>query len=156
MAFLVQLAKQRFKFSATHFTVFSKDRAECLHGHNYQVSVDFEFSDLDNKTGLAIEFQVLKDKIQKVCDQLDEKVLIPTESRFLDVKKTFTNIEVTFGEKFYSFPKQDCLLLPIANSSAESLAQWFYFQLDESFKDISVEEFSVSIEESEGQAVTFG
>ena len=37
--FTVRLAKQDFKFSAAHFTLFPDGTAELLHGHNFQVAV---------------------------------------------------------------------------------------------------------------------
>ena len=46
MPFQVSLSKERFKFSSTHFTIFNDSEAECLHGHNYLVSVDLGFKSL--------------------------------------------------------------------------------------------------------------
>lgn len=155
MPFQVSLAKERFKFSSTHFTIFNKGEAECLHGHNYMVSVDLEFKSLAEDTGLSAEFGHLKSKIDGICEQLDERVLLPDDSPFLEIEETDTNFEATFHEKFYSFPKEDCVLLPIVNVSSECLAKWIHGRLEKEFKAIGLQSLSVTIEETNGQAVTF-
>lgn len=155
MSFIVELKKQRFKFSATHFTIFSEDRAENLHGHNYQVSVNLKFKDISQDTGISVEFSELKENIQKLCDFLDEKILIPADSPFLSLGEVDSNLEVRFNEKFYSFPTSDCEVLGIQNTSSECLAQWFYEELEESLKGKKVKSFMVTIEETSGQSVTY-
>lgn len=156
MPFQVSLSKERFKFSSTHFTIFSDSEAECLHGHNYQVSVDFDFKSLAEDTGLSAEFGYLKQKIDEVCESLDEKVLLPGNSPFLDLGETDTNVEVKFGPKFYSFPKEDCEVLDIVNVSSECLAKWIHSKLEAEFSNIlGLEELSVSIEETNGQSITY-
>ncbi len=155
MPFQVSLSKERFKFSSTHFTIFNDQEAECLHGHNYLVSVDLDFRSLAEDTGLSAEFGHLKSKIDDVCERLDEQVLLPAESPFLDIGETDTNYEVKFNDKFYSFPKEDCFLMDIVNVSSECLAKWVYHQLSRDFQAIGLEGLSVTIEETNGQAVTF-
>ena len=51
--FEVRLAKERFKFAASHFTIFSESRGERLHGHNYKLEVTARFQQLHPPTGLA-------------------------------------------------------------------------------------------------------
>ena len=155
MAFQVSLSKERFKFSSTHFTIFNDKEAECLHGHNYLVSVDLDFKSLAEETGLSAEFSHLKSKIDDLCEELDERVLLPTESPFLSMAETETNIEVKFNKKFYSFPKEDCVMLEIVNVSSECLAKWIHTRLSKDYKAIGLEGLSVTIEETNGQAVTY-
>ena len=47
--FRIVLAKEDFKFSAAHFTLFPGGRAELLHGHNYRVRVELAGSELDEE-----------------------------------------------------------------------------------------------------------
>lgn len=155
MPFQVSLSKERFKFSSTHFTIFNDSEAECLHGHNYQVSVDLDFRSLAEDTGLSAEFSHLKSKIDDICEELDERVLLPGNSPFLDIGETSTNVEVKFGHKFYSFPSEDCLILDIVNVSSECLSKWFHGRLAKDLHAIGLEGFSVTIEETNGQAVTY-
>jgi 6-pyruvoyl-tetrahydropterin synthase len=52
--FHIELAKEDFKFSAAHFTLFGPDAAERLHGHNYRVTVAVEGEELDARGLLRI------------------------------------------------------------------------------------------------------
>lgn len=155
MSFVIQLAKQSFKFSATHFTLFSEERAEALHGHNYYVKVSVQFKSLDPDTGLAAEFSDLKMLIKKCCDQLDEKVLIPSQSPHLQIGEVDKNIELRFNHKFYSFPKEDCEVLPIVNTSSECLAQWVHQNLWPDFKKMGATALRVTLQETQGQGVSY-
>lgn len=155
MAYTVRISKDRFKFSATHFTIFSEMKAEKLHGHNYQVSVDILFKHLDPQTGISAEFSELKQILKKLCDQLDEKVLLPANSPFVILGETETNVEVKYNERFYSFPKEDCEILEIVNTSSECLAEWVYNNLKEALDQAGAKSFSVSLQESQGQSVSF-
>ncbi len=155
MPFQVSLSKERFKFSSTHFTIFKDHEGECLHGHNYQVSVDLDFRSLAEDTGLSAEFSQVKNEVDKICNELDEKVLLPENSPFLDIESVKENYEVRFGKKFYSFPKEDCALLDIVNVSSECLAKYIHYKLSKAYLSIGLEALSVTVEESSGQAVTY-
>ena len=69
--FRVVLSKEDFEFSAAHSTVFSADRAEPLHGHNYRVAVELRGSDLD-PLGFLIDFDRFKSTIRALCLELDD------------------------------------------------------------------------------------
>lgn len=155
MAFQVSLSKERFKFSSTHFTIFNAHEAECLHGHNYRVSVDLDFRSLAEDTGLSAEFGHLKDKVDRICEHLDERVLLPGKSPFLSIDEKAENLEVQFSKKFYSLPKQDCVILDIVNVSSECLAKYIYMRLKKEYLSIGLDNFSVTVEETSGQAVTY-
>ena len=157
MAFSIQIQKQKLKFSSTHFTIFSSQRAERLHGHNYQVGLKIYFQNMPKDEGLLIEFHPLKKAVQKICYQLDEKILIPENSPHLEVKSSpqGENIQIQSCQKFYSFPKEDCKILQISNTSSECLAQWFHKELRKEFSSFSFEKYEVTIEESSGQSVTY-
>ncbi len=155
MPFQVNLSKERFKFSSTHFTIFKDHQGECLHGHNYQVSVDLDFRNLAEDTGLSAEFSQVKYEVDNICKLLDEKVLLPADSPYLDITDNSKNYDVQFGVKFYSFPKVDCVLLDIVNVSSECLAKWVHQKLSKAYVSIGLESLSVTVEESSGQAVTY-
>ncbi|MBX9768585.1 MAG: 6-carboxytetrahydropterin synthase, partial [Bdellovibrionales bacterium] len=124
-SFEIDLHKESFKFSGSHFTIFSKTSAERLHGHNYYVRVRVEVMELDPKLGMAFDFNVLKPHVRDLCDELDERVLIPDESPYLKLKKSKKEIEVQFQDKRYVFPLSDCKLLPVANITTEELSRLF-------------------------------
>lgn len=146
----IVLAKEDFKFSAAHFTLFSGGRAELLHGHNYRVRVELAGNDLDEE-GLLVDLDSFKKMLRKICAGLDSRTLLPGESARLDWRREDGAIEVRCGERLYRFPEDDTLVLPIANTSMELLARMIWRDLAESLGGSRVDEMGVSVEESSGQ-----
>jgi 6-pyruvoyltetrahydropterin/6-carboxytetrahydropterin synthase len=118
----VVVAKDYLKFAAAHFIAYPGFR-EPLHGHNYQVSVRVE-ADL-GPDGYVLDFGLVKRVARALCEELDERVLVPERSDCLVVARHGDAVEVTTegGDRF-RFPAGDVRLLPIAHSSAEELAAY--------------------------------
>jgi 6-pyruvoyltetrahydropterin/6-carboxytetrahydropterin synthase len=154
--YVIHLAKQPFKFSCSHFTILAADRAECLHGHNYQLRVSIRVKDTDPKLGLAFDFNDVKPMIRAFCDRLDERILLPKNSPYLKLKIQGDQVEARFGEKFYSFPQEDTLTLPLVNITSEELARHAAETLA---KEMSALPYwtvlQVNVEETRGQSVSF-
>ncbi len=161
MAFRIRLAKENFKFSCSHFTIFSQDAAEALHGHNYYVSAEFGVTELDPRLGMAFDFNLLKPLVRELADRLDEKVLIPSNSPFLKIESKAESVRVSFGKKNYEFPASDVLLLDVVNITAEELARTFASEVASAIKKNAraelkkVTSVSIGIEETRGQTVFF-
>ncbi len=155
MSFTVHLAKENFKFSSTHFTIFSKEKAERLHGHNYQVKCDIELSDLDPAIGMAFDFNLVKPEIKAICDEVDEYILIASKSPYLTFKHLGELIEMQFANKRYLFPKEDCRELPLVNITSEELARYFCEKLWVKISHLRLASLQISIEETSGQSVSF-
>ena len=154
MSFLIHLEKESFKFSSTHFTIFSKTEAERLHGHNYQVRVSVEVNALNKDLGMPFDFNIIKPKIQHICNDLDEFILIPEKSPFLKIESNQDQVLMGFHDKAYSFPKSDVRLLPIVNITVEELARLFFGKLKTECP-IEVSKLQITIEETRGQSVTY-
>ena len=118
----VVVAKDYLKFAAAHFIAYPGFR-EALHGHNYQVSVRVE-AEL-GPDGYVLDFGLVKRVAKGLCEELDERVLLPERSDCLTVVRTEDAVEVVteHGDRF-RFPVADVRLLPIAHSSAEELAAY--------------------------------
>jgi 6-pyruvoyl-tetrahydropterin synthase len=116
----VVVAKDYLKFAAAHF-ICQPGFREPLHGHNYQVSVRVE-ADLGSD-GYVLDFGVVKKVAKALCEELDERMLVPLDSDALDVEVGEARVVLTThdGHRF-EFPRVDCALLPIVHSSAEELA----------------------------------
>lgn len=154
----LHLAKQNFKFSAAHFLIFDAQSAEMLHGHNYSVKVDItgpSVSEFQNQ-GYFIDFSVLKKIIKELCDAWDEHVLLP--ELHPDMKKGISesrrNFEVHFRDRFYSFPVNEVIWLPITNTSVENLSLLFARYLFDRIQDMNVQKVQVYIEETAGQSAS--
>ena len=59
-AWTLALAKEDFKFSVAHFTLFGPERAETLHGHNYRVAIELTGPALD-AAGLLVDTLIGED-----------------------------------------------------------------------------------------------
>jgi len=128
----VVVAKDYLKFSAAHFIAYPGFR-EPLHGHNYQVSVRVE-AEL-GRDGYVLDFGVVKRVARALCEELDERVIVPAASECLTVASGADGVEVTTadGDRF-RFPAADVRLVPIAHSSAEELAAYLLGRLRDALR----------------------
>jgi 6-pyruvoyltetrahydropterin/6-carboxytetrahydropterin synthase len=149
----LHLAKQNFKFSAAHFLIFDEKHAEKLHGHNYQVRVDVKtpLEQTGNSSGYFVDFNVLKKMIKTRLDLWDEVVLLPELHPDLKVKKNKKSLEVHFRERFYVFPANEVVLLPVNNTSVEQLSRILAEDFYREFKKFGVLKVKVYVEETRGQ-----
>ena len=155
-SFCVSLGKQRAKFSSAHFTIFSDGTVERLHGHNYAVTVDFYGDQL--ATGLLFPFSVAKQLIQALCDELDERVLIPGQSPHIRLETNGEELNLFLRtpkvEKRYLFPSCDVRVLPLDNTSSERLAEYLLDRLAAHAGQLPrVARMDVHVSESQGQSV---
>ena len=116
--FHVRLCKQSLVFSAAHFIAFNGNICERLHGHNYGVGVSV-FGDLDENQ-YVIDFIALRDALQQIVTELDHHMLLPSRHPAIHVSAGETEVEVTFEERRWVFPRGDCILLPVANTTADT------------------------------------
>ena len=79
----IEITKDYLHFSAAHFTIFSATQRENLHGHNFDVGCVIET--LIGSDGLAFDYNLIKDKLKALCDELDERTLLPEQSPFLSL-----------------------------------------------------------------------
>src|SRR5262245_48059184 len=121
--FSVSVDKDYLVFASAHFITFAGHRCEGLHGHNYRARVTVEGA-LDPEVWFVFDFVVLKKLMRELCDEIDHKVLLPLESSKVRVTEDgdFVNVAVE-GQPRYRFPRVDCSLLPVPNTTVEMLAE---------------------------------
>ncbi len=117
----IKLEKERFVFSAAHFITYNDDVCEPLHGHNYHVTA--EIHGPLNENHYVLDFIAVRDELQRVVDGLDHRMILPTEHPTIHVVENDSEVTVTHGSRRWIFPRQDCVLLPLANTTAELLAR---------------------------------
>lgn len=146
------LAKEDFKFSVAHFTLFSATHAELFHGHNYQVALELTGSEVD-EWGLLADVDVVKRAVRAICRRLDSHTLVPEESPALAWSRDGDGgqVEIRFNARVYRLPAEDVLTLPLANTSMELLARYFWDELAATLRGTRVETLAVSVEETRGQ-----
>lgn len=151
----VTVERNRLRFAAAHFATFEGE-CEPLHGHNYDVMVEVE-GDL-TQDAWVIDFTKLKAETKTLCDELDHKFLLQRHSPVLQIDEGMSNWKVRFHERGWVFPKADVVALPVDNSTAERLAEWFARRLDERLRALgatNVRSITVGVEEAPGQAGWF-
>ncbi|HQU42162.1 MAG TPA: 6-pyruvoyl tetrahydropterin synthase family protein [Pirellulales bacterium] len=117
----VRLTKDDLVFCAAHFITFNGNVCERLHGHNYRVTADV-FGPLD-ENHYVIDFIALRDILHSIVLQLDHRVLLPTDHPTIKVTADERSVEAVFEERRWVFPRGDCVLLPVPNTTAEMLAR---------------------------------
>jgi 6-pyruvoyltetrahydropterin/6-carboxytetrahydropterin synthase len=154
-SFKVFVTKDYLKFSAAHFIAYKGFR-EALHGHNYRVSVEVE-GQLGND-GYVVDFGVVKKMAREICGHLDEKVLVPTASDVLSIREEDGQVVMVSESGRFTFPRTDCVLLPIVHSSAEELARYLAGELRQRLRErgiAAVNAIQVGVEETTGQAAFY-
>ncbi|TWU45506.1 6-carboxy-5,6,7,8-tetrahydropterin synthase [Novipirellula aureliae] len=119
-SYRVEVAKEQFVFSAAHFITFAGDICERLHGHNYGVRAAVEGKLDENR--YVVDFIALRDAVLKETQALDHHVLLP--EHHAEIKVTADDQETTamFRERRWVFPNDDCIILPVINTTAEEIA----------------------------------
>ena len=127
--FKVTVTKDYLVFASAHFITFEGHRCESLHGHNYRVGVVLE-GELEEESWYVYDFRNIKKLMRTLCDEIDHKVLLPLENPRLQVREEGDSVTVAYdGRPRYLFPRGDCALLPIPNTTVEMLAQYLVRQL---------------------------
>lgn len=117
----IEISKEYLKFSAGHFTIFSADERESLHGHDFALTCDVT-APLD-ANGMAFDYRLLKDKLKALCDALDEQVLLPGDSPHLRLREEGERLIANFAGEEIVFLKRDVQVLPIRNATVEEFAR---------------------------------
>jgi 6-pyruvoyltetrahydropterin/6-carboxytetrahydropterin synthase len=140
------LAREQFKFSCAHMTVFADGTKERLHGHNYTIAVELEVERVD--LAAMIPFAPIKAAIAELCAAWKERVLLAATNPFFKILRDDTELEFTLCGERYVMPRHDALLLPIDNISVEALAAHVAELLR---PQISARTLCVTVSESPGQ-----
>ncbi len=152
MTYRIRLERNTLRFAAAHFTT-SGGECEPLHGHNYDVTV--EITGTLTADSWVIDFSDAKKLIAAICKEVDHKFILQAVSPVLGISRSGDSYELTHSDKRYVIPASDVAALPIDNSTAERLAEWFAARISAELAArgaANVGSISVGIEEAPGQA----
>lgn len=124
---IIELHKEELKFSAGHFMLLSAVQRESMHGHDYQIQV--AFNTLIKHNGMAFDCRLYKQRLLKICQSLDYRFILPSQSEYLRVTEENDKWIVRFNQQTIPFFKQDAVILPICNVTLEELSHWFLQQI---------------------------
>ena len=147
----IEIAKEDIHFAAAHFTVFSATKRENLHGHNFFVTATLSGPIGDD--GLCFDYNIVKSKLRELCASLDETVLLPTESPYVDIEQDDDYVTAVFGGERLPFLRRDVKLLAVRNITVEELAHWFVAQLTATadFAELAVDALELRVSSGPGQ-----
>lgn len=123
----IQISKDYLHFNAGHFTLFSATEREDLHGHTFYVTAEVDSP--VGEDGLAFDYNLFKDALKALCDELDEKVLLPERSPHLRLSEADGYVVAEFADERIPFLPRDVRTLPVRNITVEELAPWFLQRL---------------------------
>lgn len=154
--YTVRVTKDYLVFCSAHFITYDGDSCERLHGHNYRAAVEVD-GPLDGNH-YVFDFIALKNLMRKLTDALDHRLLVPTASPLIRVSEDGPAVRLRFREREWVVPREDCVMVPVANTTAELLARYLGQQLlaalrsDHQFTPAALR---VEVEESFGQSATY-
>lgn len=151
----IQVAKDRLVFCCGHFISYEGDKCERLHGHNYRAAVEIG-GGLDPNHYL-FDFVAFTRLAKAITDELDHHMLLATRNAVIRIEEAADLVRVTCRNRHWVFPREDCILLPIENTTAELLARYIGNRLLASLKSehgFTPGSMSVEVEENVGQSAT--
>ena len=155
--FQVSVSKDNHVFASAHFITFPGHRCETLHGHNYRKRVMVE-GGLDPEAHFVVDFAELKHLMKRLTDEIDHKVLLPLQSTKVAVREEGETVAVAVnGKPRYVFPKRDCALLPVPNTTVEMLAEYLAGRVRSELAaspGVELRAIEVEVEENVGQSAT--
>lgn len=149
----VRVSKDYLVFCAGHFITYQGSLCERLHGHNYRVAVEID-DELDENR-YVFDFIALKDLSRAIADELDHRMLLPSRNRSIRIEEEGRNLVARYQDRYWSFPREECVVLPIENTTAELLADHFAGRLFQEFANRGLKRpgvLRVEVEESFGQS----
>jgi 6-pyruvoyltetrahydropterin/6-carboxytetrahydropterin synthase len=151
----VRVTKDHLVFCSGHFISYEGDKCERLHGHNYRTAVEVE-GELDENR-YVFDFIALKHRTKAITDELDHRMMLATKNPFITVEEGPRSVRVRYGEREWVFPREDCVLLPIENTTVELLARYILTRLREELlrhHSYRPAVLRVEVEENIGQSAT--
>ena len=148
---IIEIQKEYLHFSAAHFTIFSATERENLHGHNFQVQATLEGNIGDD--GLCFDYNEVKSRLKTLCEELDERVLLPEQSPYLTIAQDEDYVVATFSNERIPFLPRDVSTLPLRNITVEELAHWFLSRIvgDTTFNALPIDSLNIRVASAPGQ-----
>jgi len=153
--FKVRVTKDHLVFCCGHFISYEGHQCERLHGHNYRAAVEVEGPLAADY--YVFDFVALKARAREITDELDHHMLLATRNPVISLEEAGPGIRVRYKEREWLFPRGDCILLPVENTTAELIARYIAGRLLESLRThhgFVPDVLRVEVEENVGQSAT--
>ena len=139
------------------FTLATSSRLAMVNANGFTVTITKCGSncaaDLDINH-YVFDFIALRNAVQRIVATLDHRMLLPAHHPTIIVVVEPTEVVVRYLDRRWVFPREECVILPVANTTTELLAKHVADQL----RDVSrsenwppLRQLSVGIDENHGQ-----
>ena len=154
--YTVRVTKDYLVFCSGHFISYEGDKCERLHGHNYRAAVEVEgVLDVNH---YVFDFIALKDRTKAITDDLDHRMMLPTNNPLIKLDVGPLSVHVRYKQREWLFPRSDCVLLAIENTTAELLARYLGQRLLadlQQYHKFRPDVLRMQVEENIGQSATY-
>jgi 6-pyruvoyltetrahydropterin/6-carboxytetrahydropterin synthase len=127
MSRVYQVRVEGVQFAAAHCATIGRT-CEPLHGHSYEVAAEIDGT--LSEDSWVVDFVELKSILRSIADEIDHRFLLQRESRVISIESRGEQWAIETPEgSCYLLPAADVVALPVDNTTAERLSQWFCEQL---------------------------
>lgn len=148
----IRISGDDLTFAAGHFITLENGQCERLHGHTYRVAAEIA-GPLDANQ-CVVDFIAVRDALKAILAELDHRMLLPTQHPTIRVTPQPNAVEAAFDDRRWTFPPDDCRLLPIVNTTTELLAHYVGERLHAILQAFGCTPSGVRIEIAEGAGST--
>jgi len=154
-AFRIHVEKDYIGFSSAHFITYDGHQCETLHGHNYRVRITVAGPVDENF--YVLDFTRVKRLMKRLCDEFDHRLLLPLQNPLLELVQQPESVSVRYKHRYFVFPRDDVVLLPIPNTTAEMLAQYLSGRVLDELRQwgTPLTAIELEVEESPGQSAVY-
>jgi 6-pyruvoyltetrahydropterin/6-carboxytetrahydropterin synthase len=152
----IRVTKDHLVFCSGHFISYEGDRCERLHGHNYRTAIEIE-GPLDPQSFYVFDFIATKQLARAITDDLDHRMMLPLHNPVITLSHEGKEVHVRYRDRHWVFPRDDCVFLPIENTTAELLARHIAQRLRDDLAkkhNYVPDVLRVEVEENVGQSAT--
>ena len=153
--FKVHVAKDHLVFCCGHFISYDGHQCERLHGHNYRAAIEVEGP--LTADWYVFDFIALKARAKEITDELDHHMLLATTNPVIKLEESGGSVRARYKDREWVFPRGDCVLLQIENTTAELIARYIAGRLAEALRarhGFTPEVLRVEVEEGPGVSAT--
>ena len=154
--FRISVEKDYIGFCSGHFITYDGHQCETLHGHNYRARIVLEGPVDENF--YVFDFVRVKKLMRRLTDELDHRMMLPLHNPILVLEQTETSVSVRYKHRHFVFPREDVVLLPISNTTAEMLARYLAGRALEELRGMgatALTAIELEVEEAPGQAAVY-
>ncbi|HII82253.1 MAG TPA: 6-carboxytetrahydropterin synthase [Ferroplasma sp.] len=113
-------------WSSGHY-VPDNEKCKNFHGHDYSLDVIIDSEDVE-KSGMAIDFTIVKKSIKPVIEGMDHKFMVPESDIRQNSNPNFIDIYVEDNYRG-TMSKNDIFVFPYPTDTAEFIAKYCYKEI---------------------------